>query len=131
MRLYRFQGTDPETRVSDWVRETDEYQNMMAASGRWFADSPEEALWYHCEHETGVLLTVDLDDAEAELWRVSNLQHLPGGRSTPDNPAAWSLRPENEFFLPRELAMLALPFDPDVAHQCEAAAQLSPGGRHF
>jgi hypothetical protein len=27
--------------------------------------------------------------------------------------------------------MLALPFDPDVAHQCEAAAQLSPGGRHF
>jgi hypothetical protein len=131
MRLYRYEGTDPERHVSDWIRETDEYRNMMAASGRWFADTIDEALWYRCEHESGVLMSVEIEDDEAELWRVSNLQQLPGGRSRPENPAAWSLRPEREFFLPRDLAILAVPFNEDPALECEAAAQLSPDGRHF
>jgi hypothetical protein len=131
MRLYRFEGTDPHTRVSDWIRETEEYRNMIAAAGRWFADTADEALWYRCEHESGLLVSVEIEDDVAELWRVSNLQQLPGGRNTPENPAAWSLRPEHEFFLPRELATLALPFDQDHIPECEAAAPLSQGGRHF
>lgn len=131
MRLFRFEGTDPHTRVSDWIRETDEYQNMISAAGRWFADTADEALWYRCEHETGLLVSVEIDDAEAELWRVSNMLPLPGGRNAPENPSAWSLRPEHEFFLPRDIAMLAAPFDLDQTAECEAAAPLSQGGRHF
>lgn len=131
MRLYRFEGTDPHTRVSDWIRETDEYQNMVAASGRWFADTVEEALWYRGEHDTGLLVSVELDDDEAEIWRVSNMPALPGGRSTPENPTAWSLRPEHEFFLPRDIAMLAAPFDIDHAAECVVAAPLSQGGHYF
>lgn len=131
MRLYRFEGTDPLTCVSDWIRETDEYQNMIAASGRWFADTAEEALWYRCDHDTGLLVSVEIDDDEAEIWRVSNMPALPGGRNSLENPAAWSLRPEHEFFLPKDIAMRAAPFDIDHAVECEAAAPLSQGGRHF
>ncbi len=131
MRLFRFEGTDPHTHVSDWIRETDEYQNMIAAAGRWFADTIDEALWYRCEHETGLLVSVEIDDDEAEFWRVSNMPSLPGGRDTPENPSAWSLRPEHEFFLPRDIAMLATPFGLDHTAECEAAAPLSQGGRQF
>ncbi|NTF17155.1 hypothetical protein G6L37_01755 [Agrobacterium rubi] len=122
MRLYRFEGTDKAAPVSDWVMESDEYRNMVAASGRWFADSFEEALWYRCDHENGHLLFIDLDDDVAEQWRVSSLAHLPGGRMTPDNPAAWSLRPDREFYLPVDLARLALPLDVDAIPETEDAA---------
>ena len=71
MILYRYQGNEEPRPVSDWISETDAYRNMAAASGRWFADTPEEAMWYECEHESGLLLALHVDDAEAEQWRVS------------------------------------------------------------
>lgn len=122
MRLYRFQGTEAASPVSPWISETAEYQNMMAAAGRWFADSLEEALWYECDHEDGIVLCIDLDDELAENWRVSNMPRRPGGRDVPDNPAAWSLRPENEFFLPPELAAMAQPIHLAVADETKKAA---------
>jgi len=122
MRLYRFQGTEEASSVSSWISESAEYQNMMAAAGRWFADSLEEALWYECDHEDGVVLCVDLDDELAENWRVSNIPLQPGGRELPDNPSAWSLRPEREFFLPLELAAMARPVSLVLTHETEKAA---------
>jgi hypothetical protein len=122
MRLYRFEGADPERPVSSWVSDTDEYRNMKAAAGRWFADTIDEALWYRCDHEAGHLVCVDVDDDLAEQFRVSNLPLLPGGRSVPDNPAAWSLRPEFEFFLPGDLARLAHCGVPDCIPETEEAA---------
>jgi hypothetical protein len=128
MRLYRFQGTDPQRQVSNWIRETEEYQNMIAASGRWFTDDIEEALWYRCDHGEGIILMIDVDDEIAENWRVSNIVSDPRGRSARDNPAAWSLRPEKEFFLPPEVATRAVPIDHYSDHKIREAAPLLQGG---
>jgi hypothetical protein len=122
MRLYRFEGADTPSPVSGWVAETDEYRNMMDAAGRWFADSLDEALWYRCDHEDGRILFIDVDDGEAEQWRVSNIPLRQGGRDVPDNPAAWSARPEREFFLPRGVAKMAMPLSMDGDPEMESAA---------
>lgn len=122
MRLYRLQGMEAASPVSAWISESPEYRNMKAAAGRWFADSIDEAQWYACDHEDGFIVCVDLDDEEAEQWRVCNVPLKPGGREVPDNPFAWSLRPEREFFLPIELAAMARPLDPNDDQEIEKAA---------
>lgn len=122
MRLYRFQGSEAARPVSAWVTETDEYRNMMSATGRWFTDSLEEALWYACDHEEGFVVHLDLDDDIAEQWRVSNLPRHPGGKTIADNPAEWSLRPEVEFFLPTEIASKAVPLNIYSEPELEKAA---------
>jgi hypothetical protein len=108
MILYRFGGTAIGI-VPDWISEDQRYRNMLAAAGRWFTDDLDEALWYREEHPGGCLWSVEVDNAEAESYRVSNMSIRPGGRDVADNPAVWSARPEMEFFLPRAIADMAAP----------------------
>lgn len=50
---------------------------------------------------------IDIPRDVAETLRVSNIPLKPGGKHTPENPAAFSLRPEREFFVPMAVAVLA------------------------
>ena len=63
----------------------------------------------------GEFVSVRLPAELAELYRVSNLQSKDGGKSVPNNPAAFSRRPEHEFFLPANLAALAKPVPPELS----------------
>lgn len=113
VRLYRMQarGDAKVSPVADWIAESPEYQAMLQASGRWFTDSLDEAMWYENEHPGGEIVFVDLPAAEAEAYRVSNIVAREGiGRAgQPESPGAYSARPEREFFLTREAARKARP----------------------
>lgn len=125
LRLYRMRpaegGIAP---VADWIAESESYRNMLAARGRWFTDDLQEALWYAREHPQGEIVFVDLPRAEAETFRVSRLAHLDGAFDSclHDRPAAFSARPDKEFFVSREIAVRAapLPFDGLPSVPCPA-----------
>ena len=108
-RLYRF-GNDPNAKpvnVSEWIQQTEEYQNSIKATGRWFADTIEEAEWYKSINENGELYYVDVLTSDVEKYRVSNIKGV-----TEDglDPASFSRRRENELFLPRDIANSTEPY---------------------
>jgi tRNA nucleotidyltransferase (CCA-adding enzyme) len=106
-----------------WSDGHPEVLNMKEATGRWFADSIDEASWYlKNECRDGEIVGVRLPAALAERYRVSNLSLKDGGKATPDNPAAFSRRPEREFFLPANLAMMARPVLPEMKQGVEPPA---------
>jgi len=103
--LYRYEPKEPRaTIVADWIKESAPFKNTLAASGRWFTDDPAEAQWYEQEHPGGHMVAVQVQSAEAETYRISNMARKAGFKDTVDNPAAFSRRPEREFFLPSDLA---------------------------
>lgn len=105
MRLYRAEDkSGSQDSVPDWVKQSEDYQRSQQASGRWFTDDLSEAEWY-IEHEypSGKIVCVDVPDETANNYRVSKLEKA-GGKSAAENPFVYSLRPEKEFFLPREIA---------------------------
>lgn len=131
-RLYRFEPKGeralPAT-TPDWVRESPEVKNMLAASNRWFTEDPDEARWYQREHPEGHLTHVDVPEGEAEQYRVSNMAKQPGMKSAAENPAAFSRRPEHEFFVPAHIAKERVP-SMDVAGKkmpAENVALIEPG----
>jgi hypothetical protein len=94
-----------------WADDSPIVQNTLSASGRWFTDSREEADWYLSNEygEGGEIVAVRLPVEQAERFRVSNIPLKPGGKDVPENPMAFSRRPEKEFFLPADLAETATP----------------------
>lgn len=106
-RIYRFGVKDPKrAKVADWIAETEKYQNMIKATGRWFSDDIDEAKWYESLTPEGELLYIDIPTKDLESYRVSNIIETPDGL----NPRAESRRPEKELFLPREIADAAQSF---------------------
>jgi hypothetical protein len=110
--LYRAQFSAAPAVSVGWWRDHPLVRNTDAATGRWFTDCIEEARWYldHEYFDGGVIYTLTVPASKAERFRVSNLQLLPGGKYTADNPWAFSQRPEAEFFLPQEMASCARPW---------------------
>ena len=107
IRLYRAEAK-PEVKegipAPDWVKQSEEFQRMKQAGGRWFTNDLREAEWY-IEHEypNGKIVFIDLPITIAERYKVSQLKK-EGGRTIAENPFAFSNRPEKEYFLPREIA---------------------------
>lgn len=100
-RIYRFAVKNQERgKVSDWVAQSEEYQNMLKATGRWFSDDFDEAMWYVKENPEGELLYVDIPTKDLEGYRVSNIVETPDGL----RPKDFSARAEKELFVPREVA---------------------------
>lgn len=104
-RLYRVEPLHPgnEDNLAPWLRESDEFKKIREVTGRWFAADRENVNWY-IEHsrKDGIehqVTYVDLPRNDAERYRVSNLADPEG-----DEARSYSRRPEEEFFLPREMA---------------------------
>ena len=116
-QLYRAQGRDVKPgSFPSWMEDNEDFRNSKAAEGRWFTDSKEEAEWYDAHEHLGdgEIVEVTLLARVAESFRVSNLPVRNGGKSAAENPAAFSLRPHTEFFLPATVAKSATPlFDPN------------------
>jgi hypothetical protein len=114
MRLYRGQPTQaaveaaalrrPAWLAAEFERRRDE--PMLRAAGRWFTDDPEIARWYADDaNGASEIVTVEIDDAIAETFRVSVTPVTTCGLT----PGAFSRDPEREFLIPREIACLAEP----------------------
>jgi len=117
VRLYRMGAPGehegrPPTKKADWIEQDPRYQATLKASGRWFTDDRAEAEWYKQEHPEGQLYYVDVPATDVEGYRVGKRS---GSKDTPDNPAAYSLRPEKELFLPPDVAARKRPFAEAVA----------------
>ena len=97
-----------EPAPNSWIEADPLVQHMRIAAGRWFTDSRDEVDWYVAnEYPDGEVVSLSLSRDEAERYRVSNLPLKPGGKDAPENPRAFSRRPEVEFFLPAEIASCA------------------------
>lgn len=104
IRLYRTEEKTGNGNLPDWAKQAPEYQPSKEAFGRWFTNSLEEAEWYiKNEYPSGRIVTVDLPKEVADQYKVSQLKKA-GGRKISENPFAFSLRPEREYFLPKEIA---------------------------
>jgi len=77
------------------------FSGHTEAEGRWFVADPSMLDWYR-EDAAGPTRTVyvDVPTVDLDQYRVSNSQERIGRRSV----ASYSKDPENEFFLPREIA---------------------------
>jgi hypothetical protein len=106
IRLYRGQpAASVYNELPAWIRESVTFQQMLAATGRWFTANLDEAAWYARECDDGEIVFIDLPADEVERYRVSNIALKPGGKDAMDNPRAFSRRPELEFFIPQELVL--------------------------
>lgn len=112
--LYRGQAcaSDVIARPS-WMDDDERVKISKAAEGRWFSDQRSEAEWYVANEHLGrgEISQVVLLASFAERFRVANLPLKPGGKSVVDNPRAFSLRPDVEFYLPRAVASAARPLE--------------------
>lgn len=104
VRLYRAESAAGETPVPDWVRESEFYKNAAEARGRWFTQEPDSLEWYQNENR-GKIHFVDVPKADLEKYRVSNIKEKTGGKETRENPRAFSARPEQEFYVPSDIAL--------------------------
>ncbi|MDP3986748.1 MAG: hypothetical protein Q8P81_00810 [Nanoarchaeota archaeon] len=103
--LYRAEEIPSKKKSPPSWRETHlEWQIGHAASGRWFTDDLSEAEHYldnHCAN--GRIVFINVPEDVAERFKVSNMEDK-GGKGIKDNPRAYSLRPEREYFLPADIA---------------------------
>ena len=83
--------------------------------GRWFVSDVSILSWYARDAGSFRIVSIDVDPADAEKWRVSR------------NPQAqrFSRDEENEFFLPRDVAEAAV-FDREMTDH--VARMLSDDG---
>lgn len=124
--VYRVESkTKPNSsNTPDWVKESPSYKNMMGAGGRWFGDSLEEVKWYlDNEYPDGHITSVEVPTKDLEKYRVSNMKDL-GGKDIPNNPRAFSRRPEKEFFLPSDLANTKVPYTQSITSTNKKAIDL-------
>ena len=105
IRLYRGEEKEGSGEgVPDWVKQDLAYQKSEQARGRWFTDDLKEAEWYiKNEYPNGKIVVVDVPKEIADRYRVSQLRKV-GGKTVEENPFAFSLRPEKEYFLPKHIA---------------------------
>lgn len=104
VRLYRSEPIEGKG-VPQWAKDSPQYANTQKATGRWFTDDLEEARWYVANENPGGKITyVDVPADRVGKYRVSDMAVKDGGKSVAENPAAFSRRPEKEFFLPRKVA---------------------------
>lgn len=102
VRLYRVEPSKGSGRdIPDWLRQGLQAHGVDQAAGRWFATDPALLDWY--ERDTGPnaqLHYLDVPGGQADRFRVSNISDTIAGRT----PQSFSRDPENEFFLPRDMA---------------------------
>jgi hypothetical protein len=119
VRLYRAEPA--ETQVPpEWVKQAQDASGHTEAAGRWFTDKLQfiEDFYKADAGKSARVVYVDVPAAEAEKYRVSKTTELVKGKS----PREFSRDPENEFFIPRELAALSSAGERDRHGSAGAAA---------
>jgi hypothetical protein len=103
VRLFRAE-VRPEVRraAPEWVAAGQRESGMAEAEGRWFVADRSMLDFYVKDigAASSRIVYVDVPLEVAEAHRVSNLKEEIAGRT----PASFSRDPENEFFLPRNIA---------------------------
>lgn len=133
VRLYRVEPKAEESPRNHsspgWVLDGEAVHNTNQAAGRWFGESLEEVQWYlKNEYPDGRIVYVDVPLRDVEKYRVSNIPEKPGGKDVPENPRAFSRRPEKEFFLPEDLVERRMPHT-DYSDSPEAKAGKAAASR--
>jgi hypothetical protein len=99
-RLYRAESA-VRGEFSDWRKEALDASGHTEAEGRWFVADPAMLDWYKADIGANTVVAyVDVPTAELERYRISNSTEQIGRRPV----RSYSRDPENEFFLPRDLA---------------------------
>jgi hypothetical protein len=101
-RLYRGEAGPAKTKpVEGWLQDALKGSDQQKAGGRWFTADPAALEWYLRDAGEGAVTQyVDVPTADLEKYRVANLDETVDGLK----PRAFSRDPDNEFFLPRDLA---------------------------
>ena len=115
MILYRGQPTPASVeaaraRRQPWLADAiarHAHEPRMMVAGRWFTDDLEIARWYvsDCTDGDGEIVSLEIDDALAETFRVANTPVTPCGLE----PGRFSRDPDREFVLPKSIADRAVP----------------------
>lgn len=93
------EGRRPTFDPACWAHQGLLASGAWDAMGRWFTDRRELLAWYAADVGPRFrVVAVSVDPRDAERWRVSSQEVA----------RRFSKDPENEFFLPREVADLAL-----------------------
>jgi hypothetical protein len=123
-RLYRVDGGETPAEISEWVKDSPEFKQTQAATGRWFAGTLDEAKWYLNEYPNGTIKYIDVPSNS-----VKPLSETTGLTADGLDPKKFSRRPDVEYFVTREQADLArdLPSEPPVS--VPVAAPLATEGR--
>ena len=100
-RLLRIEASI-EAPVSEWLAQLLEQSGAREAAGRWFVLDAELLAFYAEDSAPGAprLSFVDVPASVLEGWRVSRVCEAIAGRV----PASFSKDPENEFFVPLDVA---------------------------
>lgn len=119
VRLYRGETNIEPTKVPDWLKDSEEYQATVDATGRWFSDNIEAAQYYVDTFGSGDgrITYIDVPAEDVEKYRASN---LPAGKFSAVG------RAEEEFFVPRELADQRQSIVNDTAAKPKRAIKVSP-----
>lgn len=88
--------------LSDWLAQALDESGASEAMGRWFVLDPGLLAFYAEDAGLGAprISYLDVCLAEMEGWRVSRVKERLAGRL----PASFSKDPENEYFVPQDLA---------------------------
>ena len=96
VKLYRGEYRGDPRAIPDWVKQGIEENGSLDAEGRWFTDDLEIAKWYQQEAGPGgAISAVTVPRGVAEQAHVTNQPALI---------QRFSLNPEREYFLPRDIA---------------------------
>ena len=102
--FHRLLRIEPSVRAScpEWLKYELVRTGTMAAQDRWFVTDAALLSFYALDAAAGEprLVYVDATPADVEAWRVSHITDTIAGRT----PASFSRDPDNEYFLPREVA---------------------------
>jgi hypothetical protein len=94
-----FRGENPgfmKKAHPSWMQGHEDFDKATEAFGRWFTHDPAIANWYVKDAgKTGMMSYLDLPADKAKQFHLSNM---------PKEVRNWSTDPDNEFFLPKELA---------------------------
>ena len=101
-RLYRVDGGETPTEISEWVKDSPQFKQTQKATGRWFAGTLDEAEWYLKEYPNGTIKYIDVPSGS-----VKPLSETTGLTADGLDPKKFSRRPDVEYFVTREQADLA------------------------
>jgi conjugative relaxase-like TrwC/TraI family protein len=116
VRLYRAEA--PDQPVADWIAQGARDAGTTEASGRLFTTDRTALDWYVKDAGPNArVVAVDVPASLVETYRVINSTEVIAGRAV----RSFSRDPENEFFLPRELAEQRKPVEQLEAAESERA----------
>lgn len=109
VRLYRLEPTGPDVRP-DWIKQEQAASGHAGAEGRWFVQDPKMLDWYRQDAGDAPtrIVSIDVPRSQLEQYRVANADK---------GVQRYSRDPQNEFFVPRELADRRQPAKPAVARE--------------